>query len=67
MGRFYTPPSLFFSLCKPKVGKLLFRSPIAENVSEVNVPSYRLNEGVNLIVLVDDKGEIIGTGKALKK
>ena len=48
-------------------GKLLFREAIEANVKEVKVSSYKLTEGVNLIVLIDENGEIIGTGKAIKK
>lgn len=48
-------------------GNLLCKYECNSGEKVISVPAYRLSVGVNPIVVIDEEGNIIGTGKAVRK
>ena len=48
-------------------GTLLFSKSVEGNETEIVIPSYRLNAGVNPVVFVDADGNVLASGKIVRE
>lgn len=48
-------------------GTLLFKHVFENGENMVSIPSYKLSVGVNPVVVINSNGDIVATGKAVKK